>query len=608
MRKIMFPKYAFRLFALLVISVSVVILELASTRVSHVSAGSVSAPALGTDTPDDGDEPPDDPPEEGGGSVVTTIAQTFFHVVFHDDTISKALGNLFRKTAEAQKQDFQVEVSRWTASLRELVQPAEKDQFTAVAWSGLKTAAALAPALFLLRLALYHWSKLLGDGNDSPMVVVGDWLTAGLLAVLSGPFLDLVARLGWWMCRVGAIGEASALAARFVTLMTAPAFLNITSVIPGLVFIQSLIGIGMTFAAILAMAGLLFAFSSAQAALFVLAVLGPGVAVAAVIPQMRWLRSLWLKGVVLISLLPLVAGGIFKAAVSVAGSLSHGGLVLSLVRLLWLFGATGALLSLSGILAKMTLSASGDAAKKAFGVAKGLVATAALAAATGGIGAAVGGAGGMAAGGAAAGGSAGAGVGTAAAGTAATSAASAAVSSPTATGIGAEAAHLSKAQSFNKLGTALDAFGAHGQARVAYGLGRGQELAARQNQLQSRIEGFGGAPHGASQGTAQAPSAPESADVGFPASAQVRNDLLRGFGGSSETFQSAFGGLSSHIEAAGFSPEGFAAQYPQEVGMMAKTYLQAGGEIEGSERPLWETAQRAGVDAELLSMIEQSGK
>jgi hypothetical protein len=590
----MLPKKSFRLLALLVVSTCVVMLGLASTKISHVSAEALGAPAIGTDEPGDSEEPPEDPPEEGGGSVVTSIAQTFFHVVFHDDTISKALGNLFRKTAEAQKQDFQVEVSRWTASLSELVQPAAKDQFTDVARSGLKTAAALAPALFLLRLALYHWSKLLGDGNDSPMVVVGDWLTAGLLAVLSGPFLDLVSRLGWWMCRVGAIGEASALAARFVTLMTAPAFLNITSVIPGLVFIQSLIGIGMTFAAILAMAGLLFAFSSAQAALFVLAVLGPGVAVAAVIPQMRWLRSLWLKGVVLISLLPLVAGGIFKAAVSVAGSLSHGGLVLSLVRLLWLFGATGTLLSLSGILAKMTLSASGEAAKKAFGVAKGLVATAALAAATGGIGAAAG------AGGAAVAGSAGAGLGTAAASTAATSTASTTASA----GLGAEAAHLSKAQSFNKLGTALDAVGAHGQARVAYGLGRGQELAARQDRLQSRIEGFGSAP----QGTSHAPSAPESADVGFSASAQVRNDLLRGFGGSSENFQTAFGGLSSHIEAAGFSPEGFAAQYPQEVGMMARTYLQSSGEIEGSEKPLWETAQRAGVDAELLSMIEQSGK
>jgi hypothetical protein len=133
-------------------------------------------------------------------------------------------------------------------------------------------------------------------------------------------------------------------------------------------------------------------------------------------------------------------------------------------------------------------------------------------------------------------------------------------------------------------------------------LGRGQELAARQEQLQSRIEGFGGRPHAGPQ------NAPETADVGFPASAQVKKDLLNGFGGSSDSFQSAFGGLSSHIEAAGFSPEGFAAQYPQEVGRMARTYLQSGGEIEGAERPLWETANRAGVDAEVLSMIEQSGK
>ena len=541
------------------------------------------------ETPDD-ENNPDDPeePPETPTSVITSITQSFFHVVFHDDTISKALSNLFKKTAEAQKKDFKKEVVRWSSALNELVKPAEKDQFTNVAKSGLKTAAALAPALFLLRLALYHWSKLLGDGNDTPMVVVGDWLTAGLLAVLAGPFLDLVSRLGWWMCKVAAVGETRVLAANFVTLMSAPSFLSITSVIPGLVFLQSLIGIAMTFAAILAMSGLLFAFVSAQATLFVLAVLGPAISVGAVIPQMRWLRSLWLKAVVLISLLPLIAGAIFKAAVSVAGAISQGGMVLSLVRLLWLFGATGALLSLSGILAKMTLSASGEAAKKIFGVAKGLVATAALAAATGGIGAAAGGA--VAAGGSVAGGGA---------------ATGAAMNGSAATAAGTEMAHLTKAQGFNKLGTALDAVGAHKQARVAYGMGRSSDLSARQDRLQTKIDGFGSTSN-KPQADQASQSSPESSGLGFSASSSVKKDILSGFGGSSDDFRSAYSGLSPHVEAAGFSPDGFASQYPQAAGMMAKTYAQSQQEIDNATAPLWETANRAGVDAELLSLLEQA--
>ena len=584
-------KTIFRITSVLLISLSIVFLMLASSKIASVSAGEEVRMQAGTVTPDDPDNPddPEEPPEEST-SVVTSITQSFFSVVFHDDTISKALSNLFKKTAEAQKTDFQKEVVRWSSALNELVKPAEKDQFTTVAKSGLKTAAALAPALFLLRLALYHWSKLLGDGNDTPMVVVGDWLTAGLLAVLSGPFLDLISRLGWWMCKVAAVGETRVLAANFVTLMSAPSFLSITSVIPGLVFLQSLIGIAMTFAAILAMSGLLFAFVSAQATLFVLAVLGPAISVGAVIPQMRWLRSLWLKAVVLISLLPLIAGAIFKAAVSVAGAISQGGMVLSLVRLLWLFGATGALLSLSGILAKMTLSASGEAAQKIFGVAKGLVATAALAAATGGIGAAAGGA-------VAAGGGAATGTGAAVTGTTMSGSASAAA--------GTEMAHLAKAQGFNKLGTALDAVGAHKQARVAYGMGRNSDLSARQDRLQTKIDGFGGASR---KDQTNQPSSPESSDsdLGFSASTGVKKDILSGFGGTSSDFRSAYSDLSSHIESAGFSPDGFASQYPQAAGMMAKTYTQSQQEIDDSTAPLWETANKAGIDAELLSLLEQA--
>ena len=93
-------KKLFRITSILVISLSMVFLLLASSKIASVSAGEEVRMQAGTVTPDDPDNPddPEEPPEEST-SVVTSITQSFFSVVFHDDTISKALSNLFKKTA-----------------------------------------------------------------------------------------------------------------------------------------------------------------------------------------------------------------------------------------------------------------------------------------------------------------------------------------------------------------------------------------------------------------------------------------------------------------------------------------------------------------------------
>ncbi len=179
------------------------------------------------------------------------------------------------------------------------------------------------------------------------------------------------------------------------------------------------------------------------------------------------------------------------------------------------------------------------------------------------------------------------------------------MSGSAATAASTEMAHLAKAQGFNKLGTALDAVGANKQARVAYGMGRNSDLSARQDRLQTKIDGFG-SPSNKPQADQASQSSSESSDVGFSASSSVKKDILFGFGGSSDDFRSAYSGLSTHVEAAGFSPDGFASQYPQAAGMMARTYAQSQQEIDAATAPLWETANRAGVDAELLSLLEQA--
>jgi hypothetical protein len=242
------------------------------------------------------------PPSEEG-SVVTSISQVFHRLVFPAETISEALARIFDKAADKEVRAMSEEVARWTQVIGEIVQAPSQGDYSKVAQSSLPVAAALAPALFLLRLALYHWGRLLGD-DDSGLRVVGDWVTAGLLAIVSGPFLDLIVRLGWWM--VGkVIGETAVLAISFVESTTA------TSVLLGianLTFLGSLISISISIGSLLAIGGMLFAFASANAVLFILTILAPPLAIASVLPQARWMRSLWMKAVIRIALLPIVAG------------------------------------------------------------------------------------------------------------------------------------------------------------------------------------------------------------------------------------------------------------------------------------------------------------
>ena len=161
-----------------------------------------------------------------------------------------------------------------------------------------------------MRLAIYHWHRLTGE-DDSALRAFGDWVTAGVLGVAAGPFLDLATRLGWWMAGA-ALGETADLARNFLSAMTLPE--AILAGLRSVSLFSGIIAIGLALAGLLAVAGFLFAFAAANATLFVMAVVAPLVAVVSVIPQMRWLRGLWLKAVGLLALLPVVAGAIFKAS------------------------------------------------------------------------------------------------------------------------------------------------------------------------------------------------------------------------------------------------------------------------------------------------------
>ena len=489
------------------------------------------------------------PPTGGGGTnPSTTISQIFHHLVFPAETISEALAGIFDKAADQEMRAMSEEVARWTSVIGEIVQAPSQGDFSRVAQSSLPVAAALAPALFLLRLALYHWGRLLGE-DDSGVRVIGDWVTAGVLAIASGPFLDLIVRLGWWM--VGkVIGETGALAVSFVENTTA------TSILLGFAnqtFLGSLLNIGLSIGSLLAIGGMLFAFASANAVLFILAVLAPPLAIASVLPQATWLRSLWMKAVILIALLPIVAGGVFKAGMAAGIWLGQQGLLSAVPRVVWLWGATGLLLSLAGILGKMTISTTADAFGGVIKAAQQIISIGALAAS--GVGAA----------GAGAVGVAGATTGTGVSATTATTSGR--------TGAEAVMSHLNAAQGLTQQAGNLEAMGLHTPAAYNRSLAHGHELAARQAELGERMQRFGGIS-----------SIPPSQDFGF--SPSVNSSIQSSFNGSPQEFQQGFQSMSADITQHGLDPNVFAAQYPEETAHMTRAYLDHPEEIMTAQDPL----------------------
>jgi hypothetical protein len=531
---------------------------------SNPSAVGAGGPAIlladGTPPPLPDPTPTPQPPP---GGVVTSIQKVIHNLKFDSSKISEALSRVFSAAAEDSESERQAELQTWTGVLSQLVQAPVANAYSTIARSSLKVAGSLAIALFILRLAMYQWNKMLGS-EDSPLQVLGDWLTSGVLAIASGPFLDLIVRLGWWTM-AAVLGETAGLAGTFIKSMGAPTFVNsaLLSLLPGGMIIQAIVSIALGIGSLLALAAMLFAFGVAQATLFSLAAIGPSVAVASVIPEMKWLRSLWIKGAVLVALMPIMAGGIFKAGIGVAAkTVGLGGMMEGVFRVLWLFGAAGLLLSVTGILFRITLGAAGEAVQKMWDVAKGVAGTIALV----GAAAVTGGAAGIGAG---AGAGAGASATTAGTGTGTGAAVAAGGGGPGGGsgmgGLNSALGSLNKASSMNTMSNIFQSMGLPGHARVSGGLARGHELNARKADLEARISNFGG---GGGNNNSQ------GSNLGIDGlSPRAAEKMMEGFGGSADELQQVFPTIGTKLERAGFPSVSAAAnQYPQELGRMAQLY------------------------------------
>jgi hypothetical protein len=316
---------------------------------------------------------------------------------------------------------------------------------------------------------------------------------------------------------------------------------------------------------------------------------------------MRWLRSLWIKAVAVLALLPVAAGGIFKAGVTLGAFFAGEGLLSLLVRLLWLWGATGFLLALAGVLGKVTLSASVEALGQLTRGVKAMVSTAVLA------GSAAGG-GGLAAGPGVGGGVSGGGPG----------GLSAAVGGSGSEYGGEILGRYDRAEALTRSAGTLGALGLQGPAQYARTQARTHELAARKLELQRRLSRFAGNPGGRvpdgrihedrveDDPTDDSGEAAVVPDFGF--SRTVNQRIATAFSNTVTGFEEGFAALSKHIDRAGFDPQVVAERYPEDVGRMVQVYLYDPEAVESAENPLLGAAVLGGAEGFIADVFGAAGQ
>jgi hypothetical protein len=539
------------------------------------------------------------------GTVITSISESvsnvFHHLVFPVQTISDALLEIFTNALTNAQGSTVAQEKQWISAFSSLFQAPHPGAYATIANGGLRVAAGIAVALFILRLAIYNWNRLLGEDDDA-VRVVGDWLTAGVLALVAGPLLDLINQVGWWV--TGAvIGNPAALGQIFADgLINTMQGGTMTMALKS--FIGPIIIIALLVASMLAVIGIIVAFASGHAVMFVLAVLGPVVMVAGVVPKMRWLRGMWLQATVVVAFLPIVAAAVFKAGLDAAASIT-GGLAQEIFHILWLFGVTGFLLSLSGILSKFTIGAAGEAMGKMAKIGKGIIESAVLAGgalATGGAGG-VGAAGAaLAAGGGGLGGGGGAGVASLGAGEAAVGSSSAIGGFSAWPGGLSRAAsqHLGNAQSAIGKADTASAFGFDRLASHYQRQASGEGFAARQAELNARMEQQAGG------------DSPKAASPGFGYTPTVDAALSNHYPGSDglKVFNEGLQGLSPHLSSSvldpSVTPHDLMQSHPEDMMKMVDTWNVIPDYFSNSRDPIRETMDSAGVSDAFRSLFQGS--
>ncbi|WP_322507751.1 hypothetical protein [Anaerolinea sp.] len=407
-------------------------------------------------------------PSPSSTPATSSSLRQVLEVKFQSSTLSDILEKSMNKSIKKGVNDLEETREDVVSTLKNILFGTQLD-FSEVARKSFPFAAILAPAFFIFRVVLYNWSKFAGE-PDSISAVFMDFVGSLAFAVLAGPFINLLNRF-IILALPGLIGDIPKMADNLTNINFAG--------LMGTSLFSNLVWLGVAIGMILAIAGFVFGYISAMIATYILAALFPILSVVSIIPHLRWLKGLGVKYLALVSLIPIIGGLVLRAysEVIAVGTLASG-IFGGIIRMLLALGTSGVMLSLAGLIGKVSIGQAVDAGKKALDAVGAVASLAGMA----GLGVPALGASGSA--------------------VSETVVANSSAIGASSVGVGAVAG-ASASASFNAidqamqtaskaqiLGSIANMFGFHGTGMMLSGVGRLAETQARREMLKNQIDNY----------------------------------------------------------------------------------------------------------------------
>lgn len=412
-------------------------------------------------------------PSPSSTPATSSSLRQVLEVKFQSSTLSDILEKSMNKSIKKGVNDLEETREDVVSTLKNILFGTQLD-FSEVARKSFPFAAILAPAFFIFRVVLYNWSKFAGE-PDSISAVFMDFVGSLAFAVLAGPLINLLNRF-IILALPGLIGDIPKMADNLTNINFAG--------LMGTSLFSNLVWLGVAIGMILAIAGFVFGYISAMIATYILAALFPILSVVSIIPHLRWLKGLGVKYLALVSLIPIIGGLVLRAysEVIAVGTLASG-IFGGIIRMLLALGTSGVMLSLAGLIGKVSIGQAVDAGKKALDAVGSVAALAGMA----GLGVPALGASGSAVSGTVVADSSSV-VGASSVGTGAVAGAGASAGASASFNAIDQAMQASgKAQI---LGSVANMFGFHGTGMMLSGIGRLAETQARREMLKNQIDNY----------------------------------------------------------------------------------------------------------------------
>lgn len=342
------------------------LLSLASFRAGSRERGFAFCPAMVWAEPDlspipnEGEEPPPPPPQDGdneGDGPIQRIFKTILHIInFPTQSLADTIDLLIGGYINGALRGFQEQVGELFAHTLLSAPNLEAEPFRS-AWSSMRTVAMILWPMTLAIIAIlgsHRTATSSAWGLADMKEEIAGWFLSVLFSFFSLYICNLFNRLALGMTEMimGAGSGAELTVGRLASLLlTGWKFMEIVPKEGGILL--ALFLLAMALAVVLALA---FQYIARYSVLFVLVALAPVAITLGMLWPLKWLRWMWIKGFICVTLIGPINALILKLIAAMGLATSGSGFLGTLAGFFITVGLASILIMLDGTIIKMVFA------------------------------------------------------------------------------------------------------------------------------------------------------------------------------------------------------------------------------------------------------------